>query len=286
MERRKIRLTLPTGRLQAAVIELLAQAGIPVAVSDKNYRPPVGDDRFQVKLLKAANLATLVELGKHDLGFTGLDWVRENCAEVETLLDTGLDPVRIVAAAPRDSDPFAITDRPVVVASEYERLASDFVAERARSWRCVRTHGATEVFPPEDADLVVDNTATGAALRANGLVEIGELLRSSTLLVANRAALADAGLRADIDDLVLLLRSALAARDRVLLEMNVGRDRLDAVVALLPAMKSPTVQPLFAGGGYAVKAAVPKAAVARLIPSLVRAGASDILETTLRRVVS
>ena len=285
MERTRIRLTVPTGRLQSAVLELLAQAGVVITATEKNYRPPVGDDRFQVKLMKAANIATVVELGKHDLGFTGLDWVRESGAAVETLFDTGLDPVRLVAAAPPGRDPFAVVGRPVVVASEYERLASGYVAERARDYRCVRTAGATEVFPPEDADLIVDNTATGAALRQNGLCEIDELLRSTTLLVGNRVALADAGLRGEIEDLVLLMQGALAARERVLLEMNVVRERLDAVVAMLPAMKAPTVQPLFGTSGFAVKAAVERRRVAQLIPALRRAGATDILESSLRRVV-
>jgi ATP phosphoribosyltransferase len=289
MERRKIRLVLPTGRMHEAVLELLEAAGLSVARTEKDYRPLASDPRFEIKLMKAANVPALVELGKHDAGVTGLDWVRESAAEVEELMDTGLLPVRLVAAAPRGRDPFAAPGgRPLVVASEYERLTRDYMRGRAADWRYVRTHGATEVFPPEDADLIVDNTATGSALAANGLAVIDELFRSTTRFVASPRSLEEPCVREAVEDLCLLMRGALAARERVLLEMNVAAADLGRVVALLPAMKSPTVQPLYQRDGeqaFAVKAAVPRARVAELLPVLRRAGATDLLESALRRVV-
>ncbi len=287
MSIRTIRLVIPTGRMREAVVRLLEGAGLTIPETDRGYRPRGSDPRFEIKLLKAANIPTLVELGAHDAGFSGDDWIQESGARVETILDTGLLPVRVVSAAPAGSDPFGtITGRPLVVASEYERLTRGYMEGRAIDWRYLRTWGATEVFPPEDADLIVDNTATGSSLAAHRLEVIDELLTSTTRFIANSRSLLDPDIRGPIDDLALLMRAVLEARRRVLLEMNVPADRLDHVVSLLPSMKSPTVQPLYGNGSYAVKAAVPRDRVDRLIPELLRAGATDILEASIRRVIS
>lgn len=286
MPSRKIKLVVPTGRMQADVLALLADAAVVIHASGSNYRPAVNNPAFEVKLLKAANIPKLIEYGAHDVGFSGVDWVRESQAEVETLLDTGLLPVRIVAAAPKGVDPFRhASNRPVVAASEYERLTTQYVSARCTDWRYVRTFGATEVFPPEDADLIVDNTATGTALAANGLDVLDVLLESTTLFLGNRSSLEDPAVRGAIDTLVLLMRSVIDARNRVLLEMNVAAENLDTVAGLLPAMKSPTVQPLLGNRSYAIKAAVHKDRVPALIPALRAAGASDILQTAIQRVI-
>lgn len=286
MPKRQIQLVVPTGRMNGPVVDLLTDAGLRIENGGKSYRPRCSDPRYRVKLMKAANIPTLVELGAHDLGFTGFDWVRESGARVIELLDTGLLPVRVVAAAPRGATPFQTgRARPLVVASEYERLTRELMDREAIDWRYVRTWGATEVFPPEDADMIVDNMASGSALAANDLVVVQELLRSTTRLVANQQSLDDPGIRDTIDDLVLLCDSVLAGRRRVLIEMNVSREDLESVAALLPAMKAPTVQPLHGNGEFAVKAAVPRERIDRLIPALRRAGARDILETEIRRVI-
>lgn len=282
----KIRLVIPTGRLNEPVLRLLAESGLDVPRTTKNYRPVASDPRFEIKLLKAANIPTLLELGAHDIGFSGRDWVEETAARIEPVLDTGLMPVRVVAAAPVNGDPFAAPrERPMVVASEYERLTCDYMAKKKVDWRFIRTFGATEVFPPEDADMIVDNTATGSSLAANRLEIRDVLLESTALFLANPRALDRPEVRDTVEDLRLLMNSVLEARRRVLLEINVDRERLDAVVELLPAMKSPTVQPLSTDGSFAVKAAVPIGDVPALIPRLKRAGATDILETPLRRVI-
>ena len=285
MNSRKIRLVIPTGRLHAPILELLADAGLTIPRTTKDYRPPASDPRFEVKLLKAANIPTLLEMGAHDIGFSGLDWVEETGADVEKVLDTGLLPVRVVSAAPAGANPL-LEDRqqPPVVASEYERLSRRYMESKGLDWRYVRTNGATEVYPPEDADLIIDNTATGSALAANRLEILDVLLESTALLLANRQAVETPFVREALDDLHLLMSSVLEARRRVLLEINVDEDRLEGVVGMLPAMKSPTVQPLSDRGAFAVKAAVPAEEVPTLIPRLKRAGATDILETPLRRV--
>ena len=285
MREKKIRLVVPTGRMHGAVLRLLGDAGLEIPETAKSYRPVPADDRFEVKLMKAANIPTLLELGAHDIGFSGRDWLEESEADVENMLDTGLLPVRVVAAVPSESDPFTeIRDRPVVVASEYERLTAAYMNRRGVDWRYVRTYGATEVFPPEDADLIVDNTATGSALAANRLEIADVLLDSTTLFIANRRALDDPRVREIVDDLRLLMSSVLEARRRVLLEMNVDETKLARVLELLPAMKSPTVQPLSGNHAFSVKAAVLNEQVPHLIPILRRAGATDILETRLQRV--
>lgn len=166
----RVKLVVPTGRMQAAVLQLLADAGLAIDRREKEYRPASSDGRFEIKFLKAANIPELVELGAHDLGFSGLDWVRETNAQVATVLDTGLLPVAVVAAAPRGVDPFREgSGRAPVVASEYERITAEYMDSKCSEWTYVRTHGATEVFPPEDADLIVDNVASGRTLAANNL---------------------------------------------------------------------------------------------------------------------
>src|SRR5207248_1785049 len=236
--------------------------------------------------LKPQNIVEMLALGSRDLGFAGADWVAELEANVVELLDTGLDPVQVVAAAPQELlENGALPARAIVVASEYERLARRWIAARGLSAEFVRSYGATEVFPPEDADVIVDNTATGATLEANGLAVVDEVMRSSTRLYANPVALADPARRRRIDDLVMLLNSVLVARRRVMLEVNASAECLDAVVAVLPSMRRATVAPLFGNGGYAVKAAVPRDALPQVIPAVKAAGGTDVVVSTLSTVV-
>jgi ATP phosphoribosyltransferase len=144
-----IKLTLPKGRQQRDVLDLLAGAGLNIRAGEHDYRPACSDARYEVKLLKAANIPKLVEYGAHDIGITGRDWIEETGADVVELLDTGLLPVRLVAAAPRNTDPFALAERrPVIVASEYEMLTRRYLDARGVPYHYVRTYGATEVFPP------------------------------------------------------------------------------------------------------------------------------------------
>ncbi|MCB9850134.1 MAG: ATP phosphoribosyltransferase [Phycisphaerales bacterium] len=282
-----IKLTLPKGRQQGEVLDLLAEAGLRIRAGAQEYRPTCSDARFEVKLLKAANIPKLVEYGAHDVGITGRDWIEETSADVVELLDTGLLPVRVVSAAPIGSNPFTKPGNgPLIVASEYENLTRRYMEGKNQPFRYVRTYGATEVFPPEDADLIVDNTASGATLRSNGLAILDEILPSSSRVVANRATLDDPARRDAIEELVLLVASVLDGRKRVLLDMNVTADRLEAVIDLLPAMKSPTIQPLYKDRGYAVRVAVLRNEVHRILPAIRKAGATDILQTSIQKVIA
>jgi len=272
--------------MQEAVGALLADARIPVRAGARGYRPRLPLPGFETKLLKPQNVVEMLHQGSRDVGFAGADWVVELGAELVELLDTGLDPVRIVAAGPQELAAVdGLRGRRLVVASEYERLAGDWIAERGIDAIRVRSFGATEAFPPEDADVIVDNTATGSTLRANGLVVIDELLRSSTRLYANPRALDEPRVRDGVQELVLLLRSVLDARRRVLLEVNVPREALDTICRMLPCMRQPTVATLHAGGGFAVKAAVPRDELPRLVPLLKARGGSDIVVSSPAQIV-
>lgn len=283
-----LRLGLPKGRMQEGVSALLRDAGISVRLGARGYRPTVGLDQTETKLLKPQNVVEMLHAGTRDVGFAGADWVAELDAELVEVLDLGLDPVRVVVAAPTgllDADGRLPTG-PLVVASEYERLTRCWVQRAGLDASFVRSYGATEVFPPEDADVIVDNTATGATLAANGLQIVDEVMTSSTRLFASPAAWADPQRRSRIEDLRLVLDSVLQARRRVMVEVNVSADQLQALVDILPCMREPTVSALHAGSGYAVKAAVPRAVLPTLIPAVRAVGGTDIVVSVLSQIVT
>ncbi len=281
------RIALPKGRMQAGVMGLLADAGVDVHLGERSYRPSLSLAGFQAKLLNPRNVVEMLQAGSRDAGFAGADWVAELDADLVELLDTGLDPVRVVAAAPDSllSDGRVRADRPLVVASEYARLAEAWIADQPFDAVFVRSYGATEVFPPEDADLIVDNVASGATLRQNGLTVADTLMRSSTRLYANRASLANPSCRRLVEDLVLLLSSVLAARSRVMLELNVSEADFDEVASVLPCMREPTVSRLHGDGGYAIRAAVPRRGLPALLLDAKARGATDLVVSRPRQIV-
>jgi len=281
-----IRLALPKGRMQDGVLALLAEAGIDVQLGGRDYRPRLSLPGFEAKLLKPQNVVEMLHMGSRDLGFAGADWVAELDAELVEVLDTGLDPVRVVVAAARgvlvDG---VLRSGPLVVASEYERLARAWIADKALEATFVRSYGATEAFPPDDADCIVDNTATGATLEQNGLVIVDELLASSTRLYVNPQMLDDASKRERMERLAMLLGSVLAARKRVMVEVNVSAANLEAVIDALPCMREPTIAPLHGNTGFAVKAAVPRESLPRVIPEIKARGGTDVVVSALAQIV-
>ncbi|MHC4598873.1 MAG: ATP phosphoribosyltransferase [Planctomycetota bacterium] len=282
----KLKLILPKGRIEKNVLGLLESIGIAFRVNGRSLRPSCSDPAVEGKTLKPQNIPTFVGLGRHDAGFTGRDWVVEQEADVVELLNLGFDPVRIAAAVPEEAVRSGEwRSKRIVVASEYRRLASAYIKERCLDAVFVQSFGATEALPPEDADLIIDNTATGTTLAENRLVEVDELMRSTTRFIANRRALEDPFKGRKLREMAMLMKSTLNARDRVLLEMNVPAAAFDAVVRDLPCMRSPTVAPLHNESGFAVKVAVPAEDVPSLIPTLVAAGARDILEYRLEKIV-
>ncbi|MEM7199105.1 MAG: ATP phosphoribosyltransferase [Planctomycetota bacterium] len=281
-----LRLALPKGRMQDSVLSLLADAGFDMRTGSRSYRPTLTTPGYEVKILKPHDIIEMLHVGSRDLGLAGADWVSELNAELVEVLDTGLDTVRLVAAAPRSLlVDGLLPDRNLVVASEYEQLSRRWLEARGQPYTFVSSRGATEVFPPEDADLIVDNTATGSTLAANDLVIVDEVMRSSTRLYASKAAWADPERRARIEDVGTLIGAVLEARKRVMLEVNVPRERLEDVVALLPCMREPTVSPLHGAAGFAIKAAVPRRELPGLIPNIKANGGTDIVVSRLLQIV-
>ena len=282
-----LKLAIPKGRMYEGVVSLLAEAGIHISQTARSYRPHANIEGCEVKILKPQNIVEMLHAGSRDLGFAGADWVAELDGELVELLDTGLDPVRVVAATPAAMlAGGALLEQQLVVASEYERLTRAWIARQGIAAHFVRSYGAPEVCPPEDADLIVDNTATGSTLAANELEIFDTLMESSTRLYACPRALEDAPLRARIEDMVLLMGSVLEARRRVMVEVNVPEDRLEALLEVLPCMRQPTVSTLAGGEGFAVKAAVPRSELPLVVPRIKAAGGSDIVVTRLAQIVA
>jgi ATP phosphoribosyltransferase len=283
-----LKITLPKGRIQKNILHLLQQIGLEFSSADRSYRPVCKAEGVEAKVLKPQNIPPLIALARHDCGFTGWDWINEQGVsdQVIELLDLRYDPVRIVAAVPEalaENDQWRT--QPLVLATEYQKLAKDFVAREKLNALLVRTYGATEALPPEDADMIVDNTSSGATLKSNRLVIVADLLKSSTRFVCSREAWANPAKRKRLEEWVMLMKSVLNAQERVLLEMNVLPEALDAVVALLPCMRAPTISSLYHQNGFAVKAAIPAHLASSLIPKVLAAGASDILEYRLEKIV-
>jgi ATP phosphoribosyltransferase len=283
---KKLKLVVPKGRIFDGVAGLLEEAGIRLSACPRQYLPRSSDPEIEAKIMKPQNISQLVELGAHDAGFTGYDWIVETDSKVEEIMDLGLDPVKLVAAAPAALRKNPVRGRKIVVASEYENICRRYLDRKGDAYHFIRTFGATEAYPPEDADMIVDNTTTGQTLLEHGLEIVDVLLESSTRFIANPAALADKWKREKIEELKMLFEAVLNARRRVMLEMNVPSDKLDEIVSQLPCMRSPTVSSLYQGGGYAVKVAVLKEETSKLIPRLKKLGATDILEYEFRKVVS
>ena len=285
-DRDTLKLGLPKGRMQEGTFKILSDAGIKVRSTRRNYRPDVSIDGVEAKILKPHNIVRMLDAGTRDIGFAGADWVAELGAEVTELLDTRLDPVSLVAAAPRallvDG---RLPTRPLTVAAEYENLTQQWIDRRKLDAEFIRSYGATEVFPPEDADCIVDVTATGDTLRSNQLEIVDTLMVSSTRLYAYPRALDNPTKRRRIEDLVVVLSSVLEARQRVMLEVNVATDDLEALVDLIPSMRKATVSQLHGDSGFAIKSAIPRRVLPTLVPAIKARGGTDVVVYELSQIV-
>jgi ATP phosphoribosyltransferase len=289
-----LRLVLPKGSLERATIELFEAADLPVIrSSDVDYRATIKDHRIsEVRVLRPQEIPRYVADGLFDLGITGRDWVEETGASVVSLGELAYskatsDPIQVVLAVAAGSPWMSARDMPdgVKVSTEYPLLTERFFAETGVKADVVLSYGATEAKVPEIADAVVEITETGRALRAAGLRVIETVLISYTELIANPASAEDPERRKAMEDINTLLQGALKARGRVLVKLNVEAYDLDRVIKLLPAMRSPTVSELFGGGSYAVETVVPKETINKLIPELKDAGATDIIELPISKIV-
>lgn len=281
-----LKVVIPKGRIYNNVAKLLSSAGFEIkADNNYSYRPATNNKETEIKIMKTQNIPTLLELGRHDVGFSGFDWIIETGSNVAEIIDLKFDPVKIVAAIPNELEVEELRRRKIVVASEYENITRSFLEKEKFNYVFLRTFGATEVFPPEDADMIVDNISTGRTLAAHGLKVISTILKSSTRFIASKDALNDRWKRNKISELKTLFQSILDASEHVMLEMNIPSEKFDQIVKILPCMRSPTIAELYGGQGYAVKVAVKKRESIKLIPKLRELGATDILEYELRKVL-
>jgi ATP phosphoribosyltransferase len=289
-----LKLVIPKGSLEDQTLRLFDAADLQVRRStSRDYHGSVDDDRIErVSVLRPQEIPTYVAEGLFDLGITGQDWIAETGSDVEVLTSlsyaktgTGHGP-KIVLAVPNEHPANSASEMPsgTRISTEFVHITERYFEELGIDVRVAWSYGATEAKVPEIVDAIVDVTETGSTLRAHGMKIIETLLISDPVLVANREAAADPGKRAAMDDITTLLLGALAAMGRVLIKLNVAEDDSDAVLAVVPSMKAPTVSPL-AGGGYAIEAVVDKRGVNRLIPELKTAGATDILEIPISKIV-
>ena len=288
-----LKIVLPKGSLETATLALFDAADLTVVRSSSvEYKASIDDPRVDsVRILRPQEIASYVQEGLFDIGITGRDWIEETSSDVVSLGELRYSkatsqPVRVVVAVADSSTAQSAKDLKdgIRVTTEYPEMTRRYFAERGIKADIRLSYGASEAKIPDIADCVVDITETGRALRASGLRIIDTVLTSYTELIANKESYADPVKRHAMQQIMTLLTGTLEARDKVLLKLNVAESSLDAVLALLPAAKSPTVSRL-ASGDVAVESVVPKRGINTLIPDLIDAGASDLLEIPISKII-
>ena len=289
-----LQLVVPKGSLEKATLQLFADADLPIQRgSSVDYKGLVNDPRIDaVRILRPQEIGRYVADGLFDLGITGRDWIEETASDVQSLGELHYSkntarPVNIVLAVPEDSSWEKVEDLPqgVRIRTEYPELTRSYLQANGVEAELQLSYGATEAKAPEIVDAVVDITETGRALRAAGLKVIGTVLTSFTELIANPVSYADPEKRQAMEQIQTLLQGVLEARGKVMVKMNVAKDDLGSVIGILPSMKSPTVNELFGGEGYAIETVVPKDQINILIPELRGSGATDIVEIPISKIV-
>ena len=289
-----LRIVLPKGSLERATFDLFESADLPIQRSSSvDYKASIDDPRIsEVRILRPQEIPQYVAEGLFDIGITGRDWVEETNSDVVSLGELRYskatsDPVKVVVAVAGDSAAKSVTDLQdgVRVSTEYPELTRRFFQQRGIAADIRLSYGASEAKIPDIADCIVDITETGRALRAAGLRVIDTMLVSYTEMIANRDSHQDAAKRHAMGQIMTLLLGTLEARTKVLVKLNVASDDLAQVLAVLPSAKSPTISEL-AGGGYAVESVVEKRTINTLIPALKDAGASDLLELPISKIVA
>ena len=286
-----LKLGIPAGSLQEATADLFRKAGYKLSFASRSYYPAIDDDEIQCTLIRAQEMARYVQNGSLDCGLTGYDWIVENDAQVTELSELVFSkvsrrPVRWVLAVPNDSpirEPKDLEGKRI--ATEVVNITKKWLAGHGVNAIVEFSWGATEVKPPRLADAIVEVTETGSSLRANDLRIVCDLLQSTTRFIANPAAALDAWKRRKMDDLILMLRAAMAAEGKVGLMMNVRADDLATVLKLLPALQNPTISTLSDANWLAVNTILDESVVRRLIPDLKRAGACGLVEYPLSKVI-
>lgn len=287
----KLRIGIPKGSLQEATLQLFTRAGLPAYTNGRSYFATTADPDIDCLLIRAQEMARYVEHGAVDAGLTGLDWVIESGLEVTTVSDLiyakrSRGKVRWVLAVPEDS-PFQraqdLSNR--IIATELVNVTRRYFSKQGIDVRVEFSWGATEVKAPMLADAIVEVTETGSSLRANRLRILETVLESNTQLIANRCSYRDGAKRKKIDNLALMLQGAMEAQERVGLMLNVRKENLAAVLAVLPALQKPTISHLSDQDWLAVNTVIDESAAWEVIPRLKEAQAHGIVEYPLNKVV-
>lgn len=288
-----ISIALPKGSLEEQTLQLFREADLAVKRTDRDYNPRIDDERFgKVKILRPQEIPVYVEMGYFDLGITGLDWVKETGADVAEVAQlsyskTGEGNVRIVVAVHIDEPFDDVTGIRAGsrVTTEYPRLTENYFRQLGIPIQLFHSYGASEAKVPDLMDVVVDLTETGTTLRKNGLKIIGEIMESRTVLIGNHQSLGDPEKKRNIEEIATILLGVIEGRQKVLLTMNVPATSLEDVISLLPAMKKPTLSMLHGIDYFSLQTVVNKKDVNRLIPLLKGAGAEDILEIPIAKII-
>jgi ATP phosphoribosyltransferase len=287
----KIVLGLPKGSLQEATYQMMRKAGFNISSGSRSYLPRIDDDEIDARLIRAQEISHYVELGVLDAGMTGYDWIVENGSDVVDVQELvygkqGFRPVRWVLAVPEDSDIHSVKDlEGKRIATEAVGLTTQYLKDNNVNAEVEFSWGATEVKAPELVDAIVELTETGSSLRANNLRIVETILSSTTRLIANKTAWEDAGKRAKIEQLALLLAGALAAEAKVLLKLNAPADDVNIITDILPSLHAPTINSLNTEGWVAIETVIDESVVREIIPQLKKAGAEGIIELPLNKVI-
>jgi ATP phosphoribosyltransferase len=288
----QLRLGIPAGSLQEATGELFRKAGYKITFASRSYYPTIDDPEIHCTLIRAQEMPRYVQDGSLDCGLTGHDWILENDAKVLELAELVFSkvskrPVRWVLAVPVDSPVQTAKDLAGKrIATEVVNLTRRWLSQQGVQAQVEFSWGATEVKPPRLADAIVEVTETGSSLRANNLRIVAELLQSTTRFIANDRAYRDSWKKQKIDDIVLMLKGAMAADGKVGLMMNVHKKDLQAVLAILPALQKPTISSLSDPEWVDVNTIIDENTVRHILPQLKQAGAHGIVEYPLNKIIS
>jgi ATP phosphoribosyltransferase len=286
-----LKLGIPAGSLQEATIELFRKSGYNISVQPRSYVPTIDDDEIECLLIRAQEMARYVANGALDAGLTGHDWIVETNSDVMEVAELRFSkvsrrPVRWVLCVPEDSPIQTVQDlQGKHIATEAVGLTTQFLAKHEVTAHVEFSWGATEVKAPKLADAIVEVTETGSSLKANKLRIVAEILQSTTRFIANHESYKDDWKRQKIDDMVLMLRATMAAEGKVGLMMNVQKEKLDEVIAILPALQNPTISSLSDDQWFAVSTIIDESVVRKLIPQLKSSGASGIVEYPITKII-
>ena len=287
----KLTLGIPKGSLEVTTSEMFAKAGYNIKINSRSYFPTIDDPEIECMLIRAQEMSRYVEEGILDCGLTGKDWIVENGSDVEEVAElvygkVGRKPLRWVLAVPEDSDIAGPKDlEGKRIATEAVGMTERYLAKHGVTASVEFSWGATEVKPPRLADAIVEITETGSSLVANNLKIIDTLCESTTRFIANNEAMKDEWKKKKVNKLALLLKAVLEAEGKVGLMMNVPSDKLDELIGKVPALDTPTVSQLAGDAGYALNTIVDEITVRDLIPELMEAGATGIVEYPLNKII-